>query len=213
MWWQGAAGCVVWGWCSQQLCCWRLSDLENCRCLKIRSNSNTFKIRPHWDTLLNQWRCFIFSSELESDVTQSINLILPSPPPKETDLSMSLEVFHETWSQTRSPINLRFFSQKQKSHAIFCWEIAWPQNGMEVIRGCLRWFGFSSFEWWVVGWVLRKNDGSIGWKHGRFPEKEVHVSNEKRAPGCLASIGDEILPNYIGIMYSNKPWNKDPYLY
>ncbi len=28
----------------------------------------------------------------------------------------------------------------------------------------------------------------------------IHVSNEKKAPGCLGYIGDEILPSYVGIM-------------
>ena len=34
------------------------------------------------------------------------------------------------------------------------------------------------------------------------------MSNEKRAPGCLGYIGDEKLPNYIGIMINQY---KDPY--
>ncbi len=34
------------------------------------------------------------------------------------------------------------------------------------------------------------------------------LSNEKRAPGCLVYIGDEILPSYIGII---KNYYKDPY--
>ena len=33
------------------------------------------------------------------------------------------------------------------------------------------------------------------------------LSNEKRAPGCLGCIGDEILPNYMGILISQY---KDP---
>ena len=32
----------------------------------------------------------------------------------------------------------------------------------------------------------------------------------QKNPGYLLYIGDEILPNYMGIDY-NKPWNKDPY--
>ena len=34
------------------------------------------------------------------------------------------------------------------------------------------------------------------------------MSNEKRAPGCLGCIGDEILPNHMGILISQY---KDPY--
>jgi len=34
------------------------------------------------------------------------------------------------------------------------------------------------------------------------------MSNEKRAPGCSGCIGDENLPNYIGILISQY---KDPY--
>ena len=29
------------------------------------------------------------------------------------------------------------------------------------------------------------------------------MSNEKRAPGCLGFIGDEILPSYIGIVINH----------
>ena len=32
------------------------------------------------------------------------------------------------------------------------------------------------------------------------PFLKQHVSNEKRAPGCLGYIGDEKLPSYIGII-------------
>ena len=35
-----------------------------------------------------------------------------------------------------------------------------------------------------------------------------HMSNEKRAPGCLGYIGGEILSSYIGIIISHY---KDPY--
>ena len=36
----------------------------------------------------------------------------------------------------------------------------------------------------------------------------LHLSNEKRPPGCLVYIGDEILPSYIGILINHC---KDPY--
>ena len=36
------------------------------------------------------------------------------------------------------------------------------------------------------------------------PTKQKHVSNEKRAPGCLGYIGDEILPSYIGIIINHE---------
>ena len=36
-------------------------------------------------------------------------------------------------------------------------------------------------------------------------------SNEKRVPGWLGYIGDEILSRYIVYRDYNKPWNKDPY--
>ena len=35
-----------------------------------------------------------------------------------------------------------------------------------------------------------------------------HMSSEKKAPGYLGYIGDEILPNYIGIIQNHY---KDPY--
>ena len=34
------------------------------------------------------------------------------------------------------------------------------------------------------------------------------MSNEKRAPGCLGCIGDELLPSYMGVLISQY---KDPY--
>ena len=34
----------------------------------------------------------------------------------------------------------------------------------------------------------------------RFFLMDVYLSNEKRAPGYLLYIGDEILPNYMGII-------------
>ena len=30
------------------------------------------------------------------------------------------------------------------------------------------------------------------------------MSNEKRAPGCLGYIGDDILPSYVGIIVNNE---------
>ena len=42
----------------------------------------------------------------------------------------------------------------------------------------------------------------------RFVHCKNQLSNEKRAPGCLVYIGDEILPSYIGIIISHY---KDPY--
>ena len=35
-----------------------------------------------------------------------------------------------------------------------------------------------------------------------------HLSNEKRAPGCLGCIGDEMLPSHMGIIISHY---NDPY--
>ena len=32
---------------------------------------------------------------------------------------------------------------------------------------------------------------------------DLQMSNEKRAPGCLGYIGDDILPSYIGIIISH----------
>ncbi len=43
---------------------------------------------------------------------------------------------------------------------------------------------------------------------GVFKELTAHLSNEKRAPGLLGYIGDEILPSYIGIIINHY---KDPY--
>ena len=34
-------------------------------------------------------------------------------------------------------------------------------------------------------------------------EDELHLSNEKRAPGWLGYIGDQRLPSYIGIIKSH----------
>ena len=41
-----------------------------------------------------------------------------------------------------------------------------------------------------------------------FPYDRSQLSNEKRAPGYLLYFGDEILPNYMGILINH---HKDPY--
>ena len=48
----------------------------------------------------------------------------------------------------------------------------------------------------------------IGDFHPPFPSD--HLSNEKRAPGCLGYTGDEILPSYVGILKSHYKYYKDP---
>ena len=44
-------------------------------------------------------------------------------------------------------------------------------------------------------------DGETSQLEGWF--FKFQVSNEKRAPGCLGYVGDEILPSYIGILISH----------
>ncbi len=44
----------------------------------------------------------------------------------------------------------------------------------------------------------------------KYPSaQEFHMSHEKRAPGWLGYIGDEILPSYIGTIINHY---KDPYI-
>ena len=50
-----------------------------------------------------------------------------------------------------------------------------------------------------------------GWlsSRGVFGQMKKKLSNEKKGPsGWLFDVGDEMIPNYMGI---HKPWNKDPY--
>ena len=54
-----------------------------------------------------------------------------------------------------------------------------------------------------------KGGGEMVWDL-RLNECE-QLSHEKRAPGWLGYIGDEILPSYIGIIISHYKYYKDPY--
>ena len=76
----------------------------------------------------------------------------------------------------------------------------WKVGGFQILvlfveTNDLRIFG----DWLPPKVALKKN---MEWKNLTLEElaRWVQMSNEKRAPGCLGFIGDEVLPSYMGII-------------
>ena len=56
----------------------------------------------------------------------------------------------------------------------------------------------------LVNTNLSKNGGRLDFQGSGYTDPfDDQLSNEKRAPGCLGFIGDEILPSYVGDYFRN----------
>ena len=99
------------------------------------------------------------------------------------------------------------------SHLLSRWYIIIYNIMMFLLVSLELWHSFWDPWIWLKNLKTKISPENCWLEDVSFPKNpngpEFRVSNEKRAPGWLAYIGDEILPNYISGLF-HELWNKDP---